>query len=68
LIGIVTGINAKTVISKLGLEELKNKVGVNVGLAAALGFLIITLILQFGFGWELGRPQSGKSAMLMILH
>ena len=68
LIGIVTGINARVVSSKLGLQELKNKVGRNVGFAAALGFLIVTLILQFGFGWEVGRPQAGKYAMLTILH
>ena len=68
LIGIVTGINARTVINKLGLSELKNKIGMNVGFAAALGFLIVTLILQFGLGWEVGRPQSGKYAMLTILN
>jgi hypothetical protein len=68
LIGIVTGINARTVISKLGLKELRNKVGMNVGFAAALGFLIVTLILQFGLGWEVGRPQSGKYAMLTLMH
>lgn len=68
LIGIVTGLNARTVINKLGYQELKNKVGTNVGLAAALGFLIVTLILQFGFGWEVGRPQSGKYAMLTLMH
>ena len=68
LIGIVTGINARTVISKLGLKELRNKVGINVGLAAALGFMIVTLVLQFVFGWEVGRPQTGKYAMLTILN
>lgn len=68
LIGIVTGINARTVISKLGFKELRNKVGINVGLAAALGFLVVTLFLQFGLGWEVGRPQTGKYAMLTILH
>ena len=68
LIGIVTGINAKVVSGKLGLQVLKNKIGMKVGIAAALGFLIVTLILLVGFGWEVGRPQSGKYAMLTILH
>ena len=68
LIGIVTGINSRTVISKLGLQELKNKAGMNVGLAAALGFLVVTLILQFGFGWEVGKPQPEKYEMLMLLN
>ncbi|HKJ38269.1 MAG TPA: hypothetical protein VJ972_05810 [Anaerolineales bacterium] len=68
LIGIVTGINARVVSGKLGLQESKNKIGRNVGFAAALGFLIVTLILLVGFGWEVGRPQTGEYAMLTILH
>jgi len=68
LIGLATGINARAVIGKLGFKEMKNKVGMNVGIAAALGFLIVTLFLQFGLGWEVGRPQTGKYAMLTIMH
>ena len=68
LIGIATGINARAVVSKLGFKELKSKVGMNVGFAAALGFLIVTLFLQFGLGWEVGRPQAGKYAMLTVMH
>ena len=68
LVGVATGITARTVISKLGLKELKNKVGMNTGISAALGFLIVTLFLQFGLGWEVGKPQSGKYAMLTILN
>jgi hypothetical protein len=68
VIGIVTGINGRTVIGKLGLKELKNKAGLNIGLAAALGFLTVSLILQFGFGLEVGKPQPGKYEMLTLLH
>ena len=68
LIGIVTGINARVVSGKLGLQELKNKIGRNVGFAAALGFLIVTLILQFVLGWEVGKPVPGKYEMLTLLH
>lgn len=68
VIGIITGINARMIISKLGLQELKNKVGVNVGFAAALGFLIVSLILQFGFGWEVEKPQPGKYGMLTLFN
>ncbi|HSG46081.1 MAG TPA: hypothetical protein VLA72_23315, partial [Anaerolineales bacterium] len=63
-----TGINVRTVVNKLGFKELKNKVGMNVGIAAALGFLIVTLFLQFGPGWEVGRPQVEKYAMLTLMH
>ena len=68
VIGIVTGINARAVISKLGYQELKNKVGMNIGFAAALGFLIVSLILQLGFGWEVGKPQAEKYEMLTLLN
>ena len=68
VIGIVTGINARAVISKLGLKELKNKVGMNVGFVAALGFLFVSLILQFGLGWEVGKPQPEKYEMLTLLN
>jgi hypothetical protein len=68
VVGTVTGINARMVISKLGLQALKNKVGMNVGFAAALGFLIVSLVLQFGFGWEVGKPQPEKYEMLTLLN
>lgn len=68
MIGIATGINARAVISKLGYQELKNKVGINVGLAATLGFLIVSLFLQFGLGWEVGKPQPEKYEMLILLN
>ena len=68
VIGIVTGINGRTVVSTLGLKESRNKAGLNIGLAAVLGFLAVSLILQFGFGLEVGKPQPGKYEMLTLLH
>jgi len=68
VIGIVTGINGRTVIGKLGLKELRNKAGLNIGLAAVLGFLAVSLILQFGFGLEVGKPVPGKYEHLTLLN
>ena len=68
LIGIVTGFNVRAVISQWGYQELKNRIGMKVGFAAALGFLIVSLILQFGFGWEVGKPQPEKYEMLTLLN
>ena len=68
VIGIVTGINGRTVVSKLGLKELRNRAGLNIGLAAVLGYLAVSLILQFGFGLEVGKPVPGKYEMLTLLH
>jgi uncharacterized membrane protein YidH (DUF202 family) len=67
LIGIITAINGYVVKGKLGVHELKKSAGMYVGIAAALGFLAVGLILLYGFGWEVGRPISGKYAMLKLM-
>jgi hypothetical protein len=36
------------------------------GVAAALGFLAVGLILLFGLGWEVGNPVPGKYGMLKL--
>ena len=66
-IGIITAINSYLATGTLGLKELKKSVGLYTGLASALGFLAVGLILFFGFGWEVGYPIIGKSGMLKIL-
>jgi hypothetical protein len=67
VIGIVTAINTYMVIGKLGFHELKKSAGMYAGIAAALGFLTVGLILLFGFGWEVGHPVPGKYQMLLLL-
>jgi hypothetical protein len=66
VIGIVTAINAYVATSKLGYHELKKSAGMYAGIAAALGFLAIGLILSYGFGWEVGEPVPGKYGMLKL--
>ena len=66
-VGLDTGITARMVAGKLILPDLKNRVGLIVGIASALGFLTAALILQFGLGWEVGKPVPGKYEMLTIL-
>jgi hypothetical protein len=66
-IGIITAINAYVVTGKLGYQELKKSAGLYTGIAAALGFLTVGLILLYGLGWEVGRPVSGKYGMLLLL-
>lgn len=67
VIGIVTAINAYAATRKLGFNELKKTVGLNTGVAAALGFLAVGLILLYGFDWEVGSPVPGKYAMLKLM-
>jgi hypothetical protein len=66
-IGIITASNAYVAIGKLGFKELRKSAGVYAGIAAALGFLAIGLILLVGFGWEVGKPVPGKYGMLRLM-
>jgi len=61
--GITAAFPACALVDKLGLGELKKKIGINTGIAATLGFLVVGLILQYGFGWEVGRPVYGSHSM-----
>jgi len=65
--GITAAINAHALAGTLGLHSLKEKMGRNTGIAAALGFLVVGLILQFAFGWEVGKPVYGSHSMPTIL-
>ncbi|RPJ26878.1 MAG: hypothetical protein EHM33_09980 [Chloroflexi bacterium] len=66
VIGIVTAINGYVVTGKLGFKELRKSVGLYAGLAAALGFLTVGLILLFGLGWGVGE-RPGKMLSLLEL-
>ena len=65
-IGLVTTLNIRTVLAKLGWEQSRLHVARYIGLVAALGFLSINLIMWFGYGWEVGRPISGRFSMVTI--
>ena len=67
IVGIVTAINAYVATGKLGFKELRKSAGMYAGIAAALGFLAIGLILLYGFGWEVGEPVPGKYGMLKLM-
>jgi hypothetical protein len=66
LIGIVAAVNADIAMDTLGYKELRKSVGLRTGIAAALGFLSVGLILLYGLGWEVGHPIPGKYAMLKL--
>lgn len=65
-VGIITAITAYVAAGKLGFKEERRSVGMYTGLAAALGFLIVGVVLPLGFGWEVGYHIIGKSGMLKI--
>jgi hypothetical protein len=53
--GMIAAINAYVATGKLGFKELKRSAAMYAGIAAALGFLTVGLILLFGLGWEVGE-------------
>jgi hypothetical protein len=53
--GMIAAINAYVAAGKLGFKEWRKSVGMYTGLAAALGFLIVGLILLLGLGWGVGE-------------
>jgi hypothetical protein len=65
--GLAAALPARGMIGKLGLDKLKKSIGIYTSVAAALGFLVVGLILQLGFGWEVGRPVYGSHDMTTIL-
>jgi len=65
--GLAAALPARVIVGKLSLDNLKKNIGINTGVAAALGFLAVGLMLQFGFGWEVGRPVYGSHDMTTIL-
>jgi len=65
--GLAAALPARSMIGKLGLDNSKKNIGINIGVAAALGFLAVGLILKLGFGWEVGRPVYGSHSMPTIL-
>lgn len=66
VIGFVTAINTYVATGKLGFKELKKLAALRTGIAAALGFLSVGLILLYGLGWEVGYPMPGKYGMLLL--
>ena len=65
--GLAAALPARVMTGKLRLDKLKKDIGIYTGVAAALGFLAVGLILQLGFGWEVGRPVYGSHSMPTIL-
>jgi hypothetical protein len=67
VIGIISAINAYVATGTLGFKELRKSAGMYAGIAAALGFLAVGLLLLYGFGWEVGEPVPGKYGMLKLM-
>jgi hypothetical protein len=70
-VGIAAMVNTRKMTRKLGFDDLKTEVGRKSGLAAAMGFLMVSMMLLFGLGWEVGRPgffAGYRYSMLVIMY
>ena len=72
-VGVATMANGRYMAGKLGFTHIKKEVGRNSGLAAAITFLVISPILLFGLGWEVGRlgffvGYRYRYSMIVIMH
>lgn len=65
-VGLVTSLSARSLMAQLDLNESRLHEAKQIGLAAALGFLLMNLVLWFGCGWEVGRPVPGRYSMVTI--
>jgi hypothetical protein len=68
-VGIAAMVNTRHMAGKLGFSSLKRVVGRNSGWAAAVAFLLVSMVLLYGYGWEVGGPFAGRRySMILIMH
>lgn len=68
-VGLVTLLSTNKIVERLGLIDGAREAGRLAGLAAAGAFLIVSLALLFGFGWEVAGPYAGRRySMISIMH
>jgi len=65
-VGIVTAITSYVAAGKLGFKEERKSVVMYTGLAAALGFLTVGVVLPLGFGLEVGHGIPGMLTVFLI--
>ena len=72
-VGVAAMVNNRKMAAALGFDDLKNEIGRTSGAAAAGAFIVVSLGLLFGLGWEVGRPgffagYRYRYSMLVIMY
>ena len=68
-VGVATMVTTRRMAARLGYGELRRAVGRNSGWAAAVAFFIVSLVLLYGYGWEIAGPFAGRRySMILIMN
>ena len=72
-VGIAAMVNNRKMAAALSFDDLKKEIGRTSGVVAAGAFLVVSLVLLFGLGWEVGRPgffagYRYRYSMLVIMY
>ncbi len=63
---VITAVAVRGMVRALGRDELARRTGIYSGLASAVGFILVDLVM-LSQGWELGRWMGGRSVMLTVM-
>lgn len=68
-VGFATMATTRRMADTMGYGEIKRAVGRNSGGAAAVAFFAASLVLLYGYGWEVAGPFAGRRySMILIMH
>ena len=63
---VISAVAIRGMLRALGRDELARRTGIYSGLASAVGFILVDLVM-LSQGWELGRWMGGRSIMLTVM-
>ena len=63
---VISAVAIRGMVRALGRDELARRTGIYSGLASAVGFILVDLVM-LSQGWELGRWMGGRSIMLTVM-
>lgn len=65
--GVIAGLCARRVAGALGRDEVKGQIGLYSGVAGALGFLAVNMVM-LALGWQVGGPgAAARSTMITVM-
>ena len=63
---VISAVAIRGMVRALGRDELARRTGIYSGLASAVGFILVDLVM-LSQGWELGRWMGGRSILLTVM-
>ena len=66
-IGLTVASVTYRITGKLGFKNIRKKSAIKAGLAAMIGFLIMSMNLLYVFKWEVGGPFAGQTYSMIVI-